>query len=134
MTEPIEDYWGPDFSENPNDSAPVALLKQQAKLLTHKTQGRVEGDVRHSVDGAGLEWHSLYAVVPDLKGYSFKILTFQHSITRSFPIVVHDELRADGGQIDDMDGFRDWLHATLSSKEVREAITNLLRYGNRVAS
>src|SRR5207249_1614835 len=79
MPEPIEDLWGQDFPEDHEDSAPAVLMKQQGQVLKRKTAGRIEGEVRQSAEG-GTAWTSLYARVPGLGGYLFKLAAYSHPV------------------------------------------------------
>lgn len=134
MPEPAEDLWGPDFPEEHEDSAPVLLLEEQARILGRKTGGRVEGEVRQSAEGA-TAWISLYARVPALGGYLFKLVSFAHPVDAGpFPLKAFSALDGREQEITDMGHYKEWLHSVLSSERVRQVVTNLMRYGDRAAS
>jgi len=137
MPDPTEDFWPPDFPTG-SDPEPVLLLKQQAELLTARTNGRVEGIVKSSAEG-GTAFHSLYARVPALGDYMYKLLYIAHPVAADpanpFPIAVEDSLYLDRKSIQTMDEFRHWLKDILASEWVRTTIGRLLQYSSeRVAS
>jgi hypothetical protein len=137
MPEPIENYWGTN-QFLVGDSPPVELLKQQASMLTEITGGRVKGVVKESAEG-GTAFASLYASVPAMGDYQFKILYIAHPLmadpANPFPIEVEDSFGHDKQKLSDMAAFDLHLKNVLSSRPVRTAIGNLVKYGNgRVAS
>jgi hypothetical protein len=135
------DHWGSSFVEDPADTAPVTLLKEQADALTRRTGGRVVGDVLAETDAERRTvWISLYARVPTLDDYRHKLISIAHPVIVDdphlpFPLAVIDTQTDDGGEVHDMKGFTEWLSRVLSSDEVHNVISNLLRYSHdRVAS
>jgi hypothetical protein len=46
-----KDLWGRAFLQTPVESAPLALLKEQADALTRRTDGRIVGEVLREVSG-----------------------------------------------------------------------------------
>jgi hypothetical protein len=137
MPNPVESYWGPDFPAI-EDSAPVSLLKQQAEKLSEITGGVVEGVVKESAE-SGTAYASLYAGVPSVGDYQFKILYIAHPViaepSNPFPITVEDSFQQEKKQIPDMNAFDRYLRDVLKSPSVRMAIGNLIKYGKgRAAS
>ena len=135
------DLWGAPFAlDPPRESILIDLLRGQADALTARTGGLVEGVVLKEID-KGTVWASLYARVPSLENYMYKILTVAHSVAADpdnpSPLSVHDTFE-DGDTFDNIDGveeFRRWLEAVLSSGPAHAVIVNLLRYGSdRAAS
>ncbi|WP_435009279.1 hypothetical protein P12x_000531 [Tundrisphaera lichenicola] len=140
MSEGLVDLWGDDFVAVREDSAPVALLKQQAEALTRRTNGVVEGIVQEEARG-GTKWDSLLARVPNLSGYMHELVGVSYPVTADpsdpRPLSVYDtfgltpELLPEEG----VSGFRAWLEQILSSREAHKVIEALLRHGSdRVAS
>ena len=137
MPNPVESYWGPDFPAI-GDSAPVSLLKQQAEKLSEITGGVVEGVVKESAEN-GTVYASLYAGVPSVGDYQFKILYISHPViadpSNPFPITVEDSFQQEKRQILDMNEFDHYLRDVLISPSVRMAIGSLIKYGkSRAAS
>jgi hypothetical protein len=137
MPQPPEDFWPADFP-TASDPEPVVLLKQQAQLLTTKTNGRVEGVVKRSAEG-GVVYHSLYARVPALGDYMYKFLYVAHSLAANpanpFPIHVEDSFYLDRKSMHTMEEFRQWLKDILASEWVRTTIGRLIDFSSeRVAS
>src|SRR5690349_3288347 len=133
MPDAVESYWGTDFPPA-NDSVAVALLRQQASKLADVTQGAVEGVVKEAAEG-GTIFASLYAAVPAAGEYEFKILYIAHPIVADpvnpFPITVEDSFEKTKYSMPDMPTFDDYLRKLLSSKPVRTAISNLIKYSQR---
>ncbi len=127
------DLWGRPFPVEPTDSAPVVLLRQQAEVLKQRTGGRIEGVVLKNFD-KGTAWASLYAKVPALQGYMYKLLTVAHPATANpddpSSMTAHDTLRGqeDWQAIGSMAQFASWLEEALSSDEAHSVIVNLLKY------
>ena len=127
------DLWGKSFVIDPPDSAPVELLRQQADALTMRTAGRVEGVVLKSFD-KGTAWASLYAKVPSLQGYMYKMVTVGHPATANpadpSSLTAHDTFRGreDWQEIASMAHFKSWLQEALSSDQAHAVIDNLLKY------
>ena len=138
MSSSVESYWGLEFPAV-GDSAPVSLLKQQAEKLTEVTGGLVEGVVKESAE-AGTAYASLYAGVPTVGDYQFKILYLAHPMlvvdpANPFPITVEDSFRQEKRTIEDMASFDRYLRDLLLSEPVQTAIGNLIKYSkSRAAS
>ncbi len=130
MPDQSESYW-PTGHFDMTDPSPVALLKQQAKLVAGQFDGAIEGIVRMDVD-QGTVYHSLYLKVDALGDYLYKLLYIAYPAARrpsnAYPISAQN---TDGDKIaslSDDDEFREWLRAELSSEFVRGAIGNILKY------
>jgi len=127
------DLWGRPFLIDPTDSAPVVLLRQQADALYARTEGRVEGVVLKNFD-KGTAWASLYARVPSIQGYMYKMLTVGHPANANpanpSTLTAHDTFRGreDWDDVGSMDRFASWLEEALSSEEAHAVIENLLKY------
>ena len=136
MPETVENYWGTEFP-NLSDSAPVILLKEQARKLTEVTKGKVKGEVKVSTE-EGTAWASLYAGVPQVGDYQFKILSIAHPVVSDpsdpFPITVGDSFDFKHGTVPDMQSFDSYLRRLLSSEPVRIAIANLIKYSDTHAN
>ncbi len=138
MPEP-DDLWGGGFHPSDVEPAPVALLREQASLLSSKTEGRVVGDVKEHVSSDGTVWTSLYARVPALGDYEHKIISLSFPVTArdlGFPSPLTAVNTRDGDKVefDDMGRFRDWLRTVLTSDEVRSIINKLMRYGGKATA
>src|SRR5947209_6524215 len=135
-----KDLWGPAFLDSPPDSAPVALLREQADALTRRTGGRIIGEVLGETDAShSTIWTSLYARVPALDDYQHKLVSIAHPLvvadpTHPFPITAVDTQGVQTGEIGSIEEFGRWLETTLSSREVHNVINSLLTYGNSRAA
>src|SRR4051794_23445120 len=107
------DLWGRAFTDSPLESAPVALLKEQADALTRRTDGRVVGGVQQDIE-AGTVWASLYARVPSLQDYQHKLIAIAHPVVvadpaNPFPLTVMDTQSGQQDRVEDMESFERWL-------------------------
>jgi hypothetical protein len=94
--------------------------------------------VKQSAEG-GTVYHALYARVPALGDYMYKLLYIALPIAADpvdpFPIDAEDSRNLDKKSIPNMDEFRRWLKRILASDWVRTTIGRLLQYSSeRVAS
>jgi hypothetical protein len=135
-----KDLWGSPFEVDPKESAPAALLKTQADFLTERTGGRIKGVVLQNVDKVSV-WASLYASVPALNDYMYKLLTVAYPISDDprNPSLLGAQDTFSGGDgilnIQGMEEFGRWLEAALSSRPAHAIIENLMKYtSDRVAS
>lgn len=75
-----DDLWGelPDIEEN---KTPFVILKEQAELLTEKTDGLLLGEVsqNQSIGREGF-CYTLYMVAPSLNNYRYNLLTISYEI------------------------------------------------------
>src|SRR5262245_10540273 len=78
MVSTIPDLWPADFGSVA--LSPVAILREQAELLTRKTEGAVRGQVRPGSGGEGQFIHTFLATVPQLDGYTYELFSVQHGI------------------------------------------------------
>jgi hypothetical protein len=132
-----DDLWGGDFQTSQVESTALALLKKQATLLDPRTNGSVVGVVKEQVVD-GTVWAALYARVPALSNYEYKLLSIAFPLTASnpqFPSPLEAfDTEGQKVQIDDPERFREWLARTLGSETVHSLINNLVRYGGSVAA
>ena len=134
------DLWGAAFVVDPIESAPIALLREQAEALTERTGGRLEGVVLVDADKRHV-WASLCVKAPSLQDYTYKLLSVAHSLAADpdnpATLSVHDTFgeERDPIEIEGMEEFRRWLEVVLSSGSARAVVINLLRYSpSRAAS
>jgi hypothetical protein len=132
------DLWGPEFQGTSVESAPFVLLKEQAAALTCRTNGDVRGDVQQNVEEETV-WSSLYALVPALGDYRYKLISIAHpvaaNLNQPFPLTVFDTQGDGRKEVQDMDSFEKWLADVLSSPPIHQVIDNLLRFSrSRAAS
>lgn len=112
------DLWGE--IEATQIRTPLAILREQAALLGAKTQNLVEASVKTRVDGESFE-HSLDLVVPALGSYRYNLFTIYHGAS-IYPVQVGSkDIRLETEQ-----QFMGWLGATLSSRETKRVVSNLL--------
>ncbi len=119
------DLWG-DFVAEPIRT-PVAVLREQATLLSPKTEGLISAEVTTEVyDGEFI--HAFELVVPTLQFYRYRLFEVRHSSTL-YPVRVIAERtgpRLTDPFVDDEEAFTDWLRGILSSDKTKKIISSLL--------
>lgn len=128
------DLWGPPFGEERVDSEPLVDLKKQAAALTERTQGRIVGDAHETIRGDTV-WIGLWAKVPTLGNYEYKLITLAHPLDipdprHPFPLGATDHLGA-SRKIEDPGQWRAWLGDVLASTTVHALIGRLLGFSRQ---
>ena len=133
-----EDFWPSGFPTVQEESLPVALLREQAALLSEKTGDLVQSVVRNSVI-EGTVYHSLYLRAPALGDYMFKVLSISHPVSSGgedpFPLEV--VISAGPGapqQVANMKEFKTWLRDALSTDKVIATVSTLIEHSKLVLS
>ena len=134
MAETLDDFW-PSEIPDPDDPAPVALLKEQAGLLSEKTQGEIEAAVTMYIE-EGIVYHFLF-LKPLLFGdYQYRVLSISYPVTSPasdvYPITAevfgHSPTNVAKVTLSNEDEFRSWLRSQLSSEYVRSTLGTLKKY------
>lgn len=113
------DALGDDETHNPV----LALLNDQAALLSDKTGGRIEAKVEPLASGASSLMVRFVLVVSRLGGYRYELFrVFQRSIDFPVDVIVGDESTT----CDDEPAYRQTIEAVLKSTTTRHALANLL--------
>jgi hypothetical protein len=123
--------WG-TLPDTPEQKPPVTILKEQAELLAHLTNGLLQG--RATIEGGGTEFYLTLSIVAPALDYSYEVLTANHSIDlypvrvrtseRHHPIARHEkipEIHCANRQ-----AFEDTLQQILTSQRVSAVIASLL--------
>ncbi|HNY41841.1 MAG TPA: hypothetical protein PKJ41_15680 [Bryobacteraceae bacterium] len=125
----MEDFW-PTISETDADAAALSLLKEQARLLSQKTGGKLQAELYTFPVGGSLQ-HNFEIVVPALGGYRFQLFSVSHT-PEGFPI--HAQVEDKHSTLKTESSFEEWLRATLSSERTRKILANLLSQVNAQAA
>jgi hypothetical protein len=88
MTQPIPDLW-PEIEQS-GEVPPVAILREQAALLGHKTHNLLQGRVDTRIAPGGLFVHSFYIVAPTLDNYIYKLFEIEHGVN-PYPVVSDEQ-------------------------------------------
>ncbi len=133
-----EDFWPSAFPPVQDESPPVALLREQAELLSGKTGNHVEGVITTTVL-EDMVYHSLYMRAQALGDYMYKIVSLAHPVTNAsdnpFPL---DAVVSGGSglprKIDDMGEFKKWLRSALTSNGVLATVSFLIKQSELASS
>jgi len=117
---------------------PLSILREQAGLLTRRTQGTLQGDVETWTSGAQVAL-DFNIIVPSLGGYKYTLFRMHYFPTEPtgypvfvdtapkalFPPTSPDEKPSVAGRIDNENDFRNWLRLTLASDEAKRLVESL---------
>jgi hypothetical protein len=135
MIDSREDFWPSDFPDAV-DPAPVALLKEQAALLSEKTNGEIEAVVQMTFE-SGTAYHILYLTSNAIGELMVGILMLSYPACKEhhnvYPITCTppgDNAAGYGSPvtIGSEPEFKRWLREQLSSKYVISTIGVLKSY------
>lgn len=125
----MEDFW-PTISETDADTTPLALLKEQAQLLSQKTVGKLQAELVTFPVGASLQ-HNFEIVVPALGGYRFQLFSVSQT-PEGFPL--HGLVEGRRTALRTESSFESWLRSVLSSDRTKKILANLLSQVNAQAA
>lgn len=112
------DYWG--VIESLSSRTPVAILREQASLLSAKTGNLLERQVKTTVVGTRF-FHSFRLVAPALDRYTYGLFTVSHDVSM-YPASADDV----APRLSDEAEFTAWLRTELSSPETKRVVSTLL--------
>ena len=143
----LESLW-PEFGV-PVEQPTIALLSEQASVLSRQTRGRVTADVSIR-PGPGPASQGLYMdfelVVPSLDGYRYGIFSIWQSVEGGYPVYVVAapwEIKAaehlgNFGQfyerLDSEEALRDFMRRAFNHERIRRIMENLLASSRALAS
>ena len=117
------DLWPPDL-KTPASRTPVQILREQASLLTRKTNGLLEGEIVTITGDKGLI-HRFNIVVIALGGYVYRLLSISHAADNLYPIAVL-EPASNETTLNDEASLVEWLRQVLGSENTRRVVSILL--------
>ncbi len=90
MSQIMRDFWPNDLSAATPILTPVAILKEQAALLSQKTKGLVMGEVvsRPQMGRKVNLVHILRLITPALGNYQYELLRVVHP-ANLYPLTIH---------------------------------------------
>jgi hypothetical protein len=122
MTDHIPDLWPPDFG--PRKVTPVAILREQADLLTRKTEGALRGAIQTTGAQDGGFLHTFLIQVPSLGGYTYGLFTVHHGLSL-YPAKILSSPTGDQVATSEAE-FLDRLRQVFSATPTQEVINALL--------
>jgi hypothetical protein len=137
-----EDFWPPiDNAEDPD--SPVVVLRKQAQILTEKSgqrlQGRVstetvrlDADAREllGIDASTTAFtHVFRILVPSLEYYSYALFAISHGIA-PYPVAHKNDANV-WEAFANVNAFKTWLRAELSSEKTKRIVKTLSEQAER---
>lgn len=138
-----KDLWG-DLPSAETIRTPYTILKEQASILTEKTDGLLIGEVKMSpqieypgiikslVDQERQQSQSFVAFlrikVPSLNNYTYSVLKIQYPLPDLYPVLVTSFVAAEDRECECATEaeFENALGKVLSSSDVKRVISGLL--------
>lgn len=117
-------FWGKIPSNPTAPTPPPVLLKEQARLLTGLTGGKLVGDVSLN-PGSPFMWATLIIRVPALGGWTKPVLTVWYPES-GFPLSVVDELTKAEHPASTDAAYTSVVRDILTSERVRRLLSHLL--------
>jgi hypothetical protein len=98
MQDNIPDLW-PDEIERTDVPTPLLILRIQANNLSKRTKGIIEAKVQNLTDnGKEREIYYFEVVAPALEGYTVRLFTAEHALSRVYPIIFYSNEFHDGAE------------------------------------
>ncbi len=119
-----DDLWGelPDVEEI---KTPFVILKEQAELLTEKTDGLLVGEATQKQIGQGFQC-MLDIVVPTLNNYKYRVLSLVYKMTL-YPLNLSPANKP-SVSCSDEDEFKKELGNIFKFQETQDVISKLLAH------
>jgi len=119
-----DNLWG-DGEFVSDVKAPVAILKEQAAVLTNLTKGVLQGTVKVLRAQSAISNIELRIMAPALDNYHYLVADVYHP-TEVYPVQVIDPTNKTEYSADDEEQFKDALRKVFQSDKVRRAIAMLI--------
>jgi hypothetical protein len=103
---------------------PISIMKEQAELLTSKTEGLLVGEIQPSINNEFIVIR-LFITVPALRNYRYSLLQYTQPITL-YPGTMYWPTMGQSTQVSDEKTFLESLKAILSSPQTQQVIAGLL--------
>lgn len=130
MTE--KNLWG-DLSDTEDEITPANYLVEQAKLLTLKTKGVLQGAVETGPTYGGFR-SELSVVVPSLNNYQYELLTMKYGIgPNQYPVTIREAVSGQEYKCTSPEQISDTLRGILSSQAIHK-ILGALRAQTRAST
>ena len=121
-----ESFWG-DLSDLATIRAPVAVLREQANILSGATNNVLRGAVSSQmIDLRRRVEHELEIVAPALNDYRYTVLTVSHDPVSLYPLRLRGTIDDETIECHTEEALLAHLKRILSSSSVRRVIETLL--------
>jgi hypothetical protein len=119
----VEDLWG-DFP-SADESLPVQILREQAELLSKKTDNILQAVVVTIQDEEDVIEYSFDIVAPALNGYIYTVLELSHE-AELYPLEIQDLSSSEIYVCPDEQHFKSALRKILGSEQIKKIVANLV--------
>lgn len=130
------DLWPKDLFEF-RINTPLAIMKEQASLLTKKSNHRLRAEVETRATGGDKFRHIFYLIVPALEDYRYELFEIEHGVL-PYPLTIISQpgiaiifgskpiVKGFGSDpINSETEFVDWLKGVLQSTATKKIIGSL---------
>ena len=123
-----DDLWG-ELPAPDSSVTPTTILKEQAAILTSKSNGLLEGEVSMGKDDALEVVANFSIVVPAMNRYRWSLLQLPYKRLTPYPFKAKWFKESGLGQetIESESDFKSYLRGVFQSEEVQKTIAALLR-------
>ena len=120
-----QNLWG-NLEDIGRINTPLAVLREQAQLLTGATKGVLSGSVLVSTSYSEDIVIELTIVVPTLNNYKYRVLRVQHHPINIYPLDLACDPKGIEVKCNNEEDFIGQVESVLSSTEVRNVIKRLI--------
>jgi len=110
---------------------PVAILREQAKMMTELTKGILMGRIRTKDKINGLKTHTLEIVAPLLHNYAFQVCVVDHNV-QLYPLTLELPSENKVYQCASEEAFTKQLATLLRNERIHSAIAGMLAQSKSV--
>jgi hypothetical protein len=119
----MPDLWPDDFGPT-NVTPPLALLREQADMLSRKTQGRLKGNVA-ATQNNGNAIYNFYVTAPTLGPYTYRLLSIEHPM-QLYPLTIYSEPAEQKWTCANEEQFVSTLRTVLADVPTKNVINSIL--------
>lgn len=126
----MPDLWPSEFNFS-HIITPVAVLREQASLISQKTQQIINGRTSTSKyqsqnsKGANFFIHTLYFVVPLLDDYEYRVLNVRHKL-ELFPVTITSHIHDSEIDCPNLEEYQNELKKIFGSEEMIQVVSSLM--------
>lgn len=124
---PQEDLWG-DLPKVEKLRTPLVILKEQAELISDKTEGLLVGEISQQQQSADAFQYLFKLIAPTLNNYSYSVLSIKHNIG-FYPLNILD---MQGGErwlvCSDENDYKEHLRIIFTAEKTQAVVSKLLTH------
>ncbi len=135
MVTAIDSLWPAEIEVPDEETAPIAILKQQASILGQKTNNLVEAIVQtKAADFSRFMDHSFILVAPALNFYRYPLFSVQHRADKLYPVTIVKQSSFEGAGVtskkieaEDEDQFKGVLKNIFADAKTKKVVGALIK-------